>query len=295
MQGGDVFSSRMDCIIAMSESPAVAIVILTWNGKADTLECLASLRDVSYPSLQLIVVDNGSADGTAPAVRQSFPTATVIENSLNLRFAGGNNVGIRDALNHGAEYILLLNNDTTVERDFLQQMVEAALANKGVGMVGPKIKYYHDRQRLWYAGGRIEWWKGWISHIGVREIDHGQYDSRLATDYVTGCCMLVSRELLLKVGMLDESYFIYGEDADWCIRAARAGFRLLYEPHAVIYHKLSVSAGGHFSWFKNWNKLKSNIRLMARYATFYHWLTIPFLMPIQIVKGFVSARHGTGG
>jgi GT2 family glycosyltransferase len=271
--------------------PLVAIVILTWNGRNDTLECLASLQGVTYPGRKTIVVDNASADGTAEAVKARFPEAEVIVNAGNLRFAGGNNAGIRRALGLGADYILLLNNDTDVDPGFLGRLVEAAEKDPLCGMAAPKILYYGDRDRVWYAGGAISWWQGWISHIGVREKDDGRFDRGGPTAYVTGCCVLVKRKLVEEVGMLDEAYFIYGEDADWSIRAARKGYRLLYVPEARIWHKLSVSAGGHLSWFKNWNKLKSQIRLMSRYAKPYHWLTIPFGMGFNIVASFLRVKR----
>lgn len=273
----------------MNEFPRVAIIVLTWNGKSDTLGCLRSLRDVTYPNFWTIVVDNASSDGTVDAVRKDFPDVQVLVNGSNLRFSGGNNVGIFSACQSGAEYVLLLNNDTLVEPGFLEHLVRAA-QETGAGFVGPKIYYASDRRRFWYAGGRIEWWKGWISHVGVREEDHGQFDVRTDTDYVTGCCVLASREVVERVGVLDESYYIYGEDADWSIRGTRAGYRVIYEPLAVIYHKVSVSTGGHFSWFKNWNKLKSQLRILLRYAPLWCWLTIPWMMGLQVVAGYMRAK-----
>jgi GT2 family glycosyltransferase len=275
----------------MSNSPLVFIIILNWNGKKDTIECLHSLEKVTYPNKKIIVVDNASSDGSVEEIQRLFSEVEVIVNDTNLRFAGGNNVGIKRAIEQGAEYILLLNNDTIVEIDFLSRLVEEAQKNEKIGMVGPKIYYYSDPKRLWYAGGKIILWKGLIAHIGVHEIDEGQYDSIKETAYITGCCILVKRSVIETVGLLDESYYIYGEDADWCVRVARAGFKLIYVPSALIWHKLSVASGGHFSWFKNWNKLKSQLRLLWRYAKFYHWLTIPFFMFVNIIQSFLKSKH----
>lgn len=272
----------------MTDAPLVYIIILSWNGRKDTLECLSSLRRISYPHARLLLVDNASTDGTVEAVRQQFPSVEIIVNETNLRFAGGNNVGIKYALANNAHYVLLLNNDTVVEPEFLTHLVHHAERDPKIGMVGPKIYFYDEPERIWSAGGTIEWWKGSVSHIGIREEDLGQYDTVREVDYLTACCVLVKREVVERVGMLDERYYIYGEDADWCVRAVRAGYTLLYVPSAVIRHKLSVSSGGHFSWFKNWNKLKSQLRLMVRYAKPYHWLTIPAAMGVGIV---VSAIH----
>jgi GT2 family glycosyltransferase len=270
--------------------PLVYIIVLSWNGKSDTLECLDSLCQVEYQNFRILVVDNASADGTCDAIKQRFPNVELIVNQANIRFAGGNNIGIRYAVERGADFVLLLNNDTIVDKHFLALLTDAAGTDPRVGMVGPKIYYHSDKQRLWYAGGKINWWKGLVSHIGIREIDHGQYDEQKETDYITGCCVLVRRSVIESIGMLDEKYFIYGEDADWSVRASRKGFKLLFVPSSKIWHKVSVSSGGHLSWFKNWNKLKSTFRLMGRYAMWYQWVTIPFCLFAGIVAGFVKVR-----
>jgi hypothetical protein len=275
----------------MASTPLVYVIVLTYNGKRDTLECLRSLQNLSCPNVKVLVVDNASSDGTPEAIRAEFSSVELLVNPTNLRFAGGNNVGIRHALKHGADYVLLLNNDTTVERDFTVHLVHAAEADPRIGMIGPKIYYYDDPNRIWFAGGRIEWWKGWISHIGIRENDSGQHDEQKPVDYLTGCCMLVKRAVVEQVGLLDERYFMYGEDADWCVRARRAGYVLAYVPAAKIWHKLSVSAGGHLSWFKNWNKFKSQLRLMATYAKPYHWLSIPFGLIYGAVSGYITVKR----
>jgi hypothetical protein len=269
--------------------PLVYIIILNWNGKEDTIACLRSIERVKYPNFSVILVDNASSDGTVEYVKDKFPSVKIIANSENLRFAGGNNVGIKYALERNADYVLLLNNDTEVAPDFLPELVRAAENDKSIGIAGPKIYYYEGNKMIWFAGGKVEFWKGWISHIGIREPDYGQYDFAREVDYITGCCMLVKREVIEKIGKLDESFFIYGEDADWSLRASRAGYSLVYVPSSIIWHKVSASSGGNLSWFKNWNKLKSQLRLMARYAKWYNWLTIPILMTIYTAKNVLRA------
>lgn len=272
-----------------SDPPLVFIVVVTWNGKRDTLECLASLQAVTYPNYRILLIDNASTDGTQEAVQKQFPSVEMIRTDRNLRFAGGNNVGIRHALSQGAAYVLLLNNDTVVDPNFLTELVATAERDPSVGMVGARIYYHEDPQRIWFAGGEISWWSGWIAHTGIRQVDRGHFDSERAVDYITGCCMLVRREVIERIGLLDERFFMYGEDVDWCLRARRAGYRLVFQPKAKVWHKLSVSAGGHFSWFKNWNKLKSTFRLLRRYAKPYHWLTIPLLLPLMIIRGALQS------
>jgi GT2 family glycosyltransferase len=267
----------------MAEFPLVYIVVLTWNGKADTLECLQSLQHLTYSNARILVVDNASEDGTANAVRSSFPATELLVNDSNLRFAQGNNVGLEHSLRCGADYVLLLNNDTTVDPEFLTRLVEVTQNDRLVGIAGPKIYYYGNPNQIWSAGGKIDWWKGWVSHIGIREIEKNQYDAPREVDYVTGCCLLVKREVIDAIGMLDKKFYLYGEDVDWCIRAHQAGFKVVYVPSSHIWHKVSASSEGHLSWFKNWNKLKGQLSLMARYARWYHWSTIPIAMMFNVI------------
>lgn len=266
--------------------PLVSIVVVNWNGKQITLDCLKSLQAIEYPRVQVIVVDNNSQDGSADAIRSSFPDVTVMPMDDNLRFAGGNNAGIARALSEGSEYVLLLNNDTLVDAGFVGPMVERMRSEASCGAVAPKIYYADDPNRIWFAGGLISFWNGTMRHIGIRETDAGQYNIPRTIDYASGCCILTSRDVIQEVGMLDESYFIYGEDADWCMRVRGAGHTIFYEPQARIWHRLSVSSGGHLSWFKMKNKAMSNLRFFARYASWYHWLTFPWL---NVVVNSVTA------
>jgi hypothetical protein len=132
-------------------------------------------------------------------------------------------------------------------------------------------------------------WTGTMKHVGIREIDSGQYDTRKQIEYTTGCCILTKREVVERVGMLDESYAMYTEDADWSVRVRRAGYTIMYEPKAKVWHKLSVSAGGHLSFFKMRNKFLSNLRFFARYAAWYHWLVFPWAN--ILVNGYAAMRY----
>jgi GT2 family glycosyltransferase len=158
-------------------------------------------------------------------------------------------------------------------------------------MVVPKI-YYHDPPDLiWFAGSVISFWTGTMRHIGIREVDTGQHDTPGPTAYATGCCILTSRELVERIGILDETYYMYSEDADWSMRARRAGYRIMYEPRAKIWHKLSVSVGGHLSRYKMKNKFMGNFRFFARYASWYQWPVFPWLS--VIVNGVSALRYLT--
>lgn len=269
--------------------PNVWIIIVNWNGREITLDCLDSLHHSTYRNQHVLVVDNASTDGSVEQIRKLFPDVEVLALPENRRFAGGNNTGIRHALDRGAELLLLLNNDTTVDPGFLEPLVARLASDPSAGIVAPKIFYHAQPDRLWYAGGSISFWTGSMRHLGIREDDNGQYDTPGETDYASGCCFLTRAKLVAEIGLLDESYYMYTEDADWCMRARRAGYRVMYEPKARVWHRLSVSAGGHLSWYKLKNKACSNFRFFLRYARPYQWLTFPWMAVLS--NGASAVRY----
>lgn len=271
----------------MSSAPPVSVIIVNWNGREVTLDCLSSLRQATYPALRIMVVDNASTDGSVAAIRDRFPEVEVLVMTKNLRFAGGNNAGMRVALGAGAEYVLLLNNDTVVDPGFIEPLVAHMQADPRTGMVAPKIFYHATPDQIWFAGGAISLWTGTMRHVGIRETDRGQYDTPRDIDYATGCCLMVRSPVVREVGMLDESFFIYGEDADWSMRVRNAGYRIVYEPASRVWHRISVTSGGHTSWFKMKNKFLSNFRFFARYASWYHWLVFPWMGVLRNVSAAV--------
>jgi len=265
----------------MRSLPLVYIIVLNYNRKDDTLDCLRSLYGMDYPNFRVVMVDNASKDGTAAAVREAFPRAVVIETGANLMYAGGNNAGLQLALKDGADYAMLLNNDTVVAPDMLSILVDAVEGYHLAGIAGPMMYYYakkDGRDQIWYAGGIVDLLRGLTAHRGIREVDAGQYSKVEETGYVTGCGMLIYRACLEKVGMLDTAYFLYAEDSDYSMRAMRAGFKLLFVPKAKLWHKVSASSGGEFSWFKLKNKAKSNIRFLFRYASPLQLVVMPFFI-----------------
>ena len=273
----------------MTGQPSVDIIVLSWNGKRDTLECLASLRAVTYPRCRVIVVDNGSTDDSVEAIRAGFPEVVVLQTGRNLLFAGGNNAGIRRSLADGTDVIILLNNDTAVDPGFVGALVGRLQSDPSVGVIGPKILYYASPHIIWYAGGEISFWSGTMRHRGIRARDDGSFDAPGKTDFATGCCLCATREAWQKTGLLDESYAMYAEDADWCVRARHAGFGTGYEPAAKVYHKISVSAGGHLSLFKLRKKFISNLRFFFRHAAWYQWPVFPWLN--FVVNGAAALRY----
>jgi len=221
------------------KSPRVAVIVLNWNGCQDTLACLASLAAVNYCPLDVILVDNGSTDGSVGAVRASFSDVTIVETGENLGFAEGNNVGLRCALSGGADYVLLLNNDTAVAPDFVSILVDAVESTHQAGVAGPTIYYFDRPTIIWSAGGVIDWRRGDSHMMGLDEEDKGQYDAIREVDFVTGCALLARREAVERAGVLDSRFFMYYEETEWCVRAARAGYKILYVPQAHVWHKIA--------------------------------------------------------
>lgn len=222
-------------------APRVAVVILNWRHPQETLTCLRSLAASDYPAWEALVVDNASGDESVPCIRAGFPQALILETERNLGFAGGCNVGLRYALAAGFPYIFLLNNDVEVEPTALNTLVAAAEAHPRAGILSPLI-LYADGSRVWFAGAYRRRFLPGISMPAYRRRKRISPHPR-PTDYATGCAMLLRREMLQGVGLLDESYFMYWEDWDLSERARRAGWQVLLIPTAVVRHHVSASTG----------------------------------------------------
>jgi hypothetical protein len=232
-------------VIARADrAPRVAVIVLNWNGRDDSIACLESLQKVAYPSFDVMLVDNGSADGSVAAIHDRFPSLEIVETGRNLGFAEGNNVGIRIALDRGADYVLLLNNDTAVHPAILDELVAAAERCPEGGIFGAKILYHAEPARIWYAGA--------LWHDDLMRFQHCYEDAQVRADdrgvapvdYACGCALLARSAMLRKVGLLDPIFFLTYEDTDLCFRARGAGFACYYVPAAKLWHKISTSFGG---------------------------------------------------
>lgn len=219
----------------------VYIIVLNWNGFEDTLECLKSIHCLSYQNYNIVVVDNGSEDDSVSKIKNIFNNIIIIENRKNIGYAGGNNVGIKYALDNNADYIWILNNDTTVDKHALTAMVDLANEDPTIGMVGSKILNYNKKGIIEFVGGRLSLCDGKTLHIGYNEKDTGQYDELTCTDYITGASLLVSASVIKDVGLMAEDYFLYYEETDWCVRARNRGYKLTISPKSIVYHKVSMS------------------------------------------------------
>ena len=227
----------------MTTPPLVYIIVLNWNGWQDTIECIESCLKLTYPRYRIVIVDNGSADGSVLKLQERFPGIDILQAGKNLGFAGGNNVGIRHALEQGADYVWLLNNDTIVDPTALAELVNAAKVSDAVGIVGSKIYFFSKPDVIWFAGGFIRYSRGTSVHRGQLERDEGQYNEISEVDYITGCSLLIKHEVVAKVGLMDERFFLLFEEADWNQRAKEQGYKILYVPLSKVWHKVSVSIG----------------------------------------------------
>jgi len=225
----------------VGSAPFVIIIILNWNGWRDTLACVESCRELSWPNYRILIVDNGSTDGSEKFLRQNLTDVEIIQSGANLGFAGGNNIGIRKALALGADYIWLLNNDTLVDPQALASLVEAMEHAPDAGIAGSKIYYHAEPRRIWFAGGM--WRKGHLHwrQRGANQFDKGQFAEQSEVGSVSGCSMLMRSTTIDKIGLLSEDFFLYWEDTEWCARAQEAGYQILFVPGSIVWHKVSVS------------------------------------------------------
>ncbi len=270
----------------------IHVIVLNWNGAAVLGECLASLARVRGPRLEIIVVDNASTDGSAGIIRRGHPGIELLVNERNLLFAGGNNVGMRRAMERGARRILLLNNDTEVDPDFAGRLLDSLETDPRAGIAGPKILYHGDPERIWYGGADFYPIIGVPRHRNIRRRDGAFPERAVETGWVSGCAMLVRREVVEAIGYLDPSYEMYCEDVDYCLRARLAGWRCRYEPEARVWHKVSSSSGGGMTPFKLENRIASTKRLFARFRPLW-WRAL--LAPAHaaglalLVAGFIAS------
>lgn len=255
----------------MTSLPSVITIILNTNRREDTLACLASLAKATYPNHHVIVLDNASTDGSPESIRSQFPGVQLISLSRNLGYTGNNNVGIQAAMQQGADWVFVLNEDTVVAEDCLAQMIATAEGDSKVGIVGPLV-YHHDEPTvIQSAGGRLD--KRWFAvHIGQNEDDRGQYSQPYTVDYISGCAILVRRPVIEQIGGLEEKLFYYWEETDWCTRAREYGWKVLLVPQAKLWHKgvqRDYRPGPNVTYYNTRNRL---MFLSRHQAPFTVWL-----------------------
>lgn len=280
--------------------PHVIIIILNWNGWSDTIECLESLSLIIYPNFKIIVLDNGSNDDSVNKIKEWIKTKgtnniRLIENKSNLGFAGGNNVAIKYAFEKfDPDYFLLLNNDTVVDKYFLKELIAVTENDSSIGIAGPKTFFYDDPQRFQLVWIDVNLLRGQGKHIGARKIDHGQFNQiNKDCDAVQGSCILIKKEVIKKIGMLDERYFCYWEETDFCFRAKSAGYKVAYVPEAKIWHKVSASTRKN-KWIHGYWIIRNTFYFMAlhsnRYQQFLFFLYF-FVFRLWFISGIALLYH----
>ncbi len=257
-------------------TPTVSVIVLNWNGLEDTLECLESLRRSDYPALSVIVVDNGSSDGSVPAIRARFPQIRLIELGRNRGFVDGNNVGLSEALRSGAEFLFVLNNDTVLEPDCISQLLRALDEDPAVGLVGPLMQRT-IRPDLVDMGGDFDFWFGGV-HLR-RYVEGRTPEGALPIDYVWGCGLLARAQLFREIGLFDPRYGAYFEDADLCMRAKSRGYRTAVTTRARMVHKIGRSGEKRFAW-QTYMRLRNHLLFFLSYAPPAHY---PVLLPALVL------------
>jgi GT2 family glycosyltransferase len=268
-------------------SPRVWVLVLSWNNWTDTNECLASLRLLDYAASRVLVLDNGSTDGSVLWIQERFPEFEIIELGENLGFAKANNVGIRLALEGGADYIWLLNNDTVVHPGALRAMVEKAERDPRIGAVGSAIYDMSEPERLKaWGGGRVNMWLG-----RSRIFSDPAADEKI--QFLTGASLLLRRSLFESIGFLDEEFFFYWEDADYCFRMRSAGWLLTVAGESKVWHKEWATARKN-SLCAESNFNKGAIRFFNKHAVLPYltaWIGIVIRMARRALLGEWRSMH----
>lgn len=271
----------------------VAIILVNYNGSKDTLECIESLEKINYKNTQILVIDNYSAitdyEYLKDEIEKKYKDVYFIRLESNLGFAGGNNVGIKYAIEElKSDYVLLLNNDTLVDEDFLNLLVDKAEDSKNIGITTSKIFYYPEKNKIWYAGGKINWIKFTSIHFGEKQYDDNKYDKDLEVDFISGCVMLIKKSVIEEVGYLPEEYFMYYEDFDYCIKVREKGFKLFYVSKSKVYHKISASTGGEESAFSLEYGTRNRKLLLKKYKNkiglIRYFISISYYYITRIIK-----------
>ena len=279
-------------------SKKVSIILVNYNGLKDTISCVESLQGISYQNYEIIIVDNGSEnDYRLLKDVYSGTNIKILSTNNNIGFSGGNNVGIKYALESKSDYILLLNNDTVVESDFLTSMVQTAEKNNDEVVVTCKIMYESRRDIVWYAGGSFSKITSRTVSYGINKIDD-EFSSVKHVTFASGCCMLIPCYVVRVVGLMDEKYFLYCEDTDYCLRIIRSGYKIIFEPKSKIYHKVSASAN-RLPGIQTYYLVRNKLYIIKKYVDIKFRLLAYGYLLIEIIKrlmtreyDYISAKDG---
>ena len=276
-------------------TPSVLAIVLNWNGLDDTLACLDSLARLTHPRVTTVVVDNGSQISPRTRVAERHPAVTVIENTRNLGYAEGNNVGIAHALATNADYVWVLNNDTVVAPESLAALVDTAERHPRAAAIGGKIVRADDPGTVWMTWGRVTWLQSLIAIVGQGESAVGRFDEERRVPWIPGCSILFRAAALREIGPFDRTYFAYHEDVEWAARATRAGWEVWYTGAAEICHAVHGSSGGaeHYGGFRKYLSARNSVLYARQHGRPWHWAlmagailgTLPFQLARRRLRG----------
>ncbi|MEI6638567.1 MAG: glycosyltransferase family 2 protein [Chlorobium sp.] len=267
--------------------PVTCIVVLNWNGAEETIACLESLAGVISPDSMVLVVDNGSTDGSPEKIRRAFPAVELLCLPVNLGYAGGNNAGFRRVQELQAEFVIFLNNDTIVDPGFCAPLVETLRLQPLAGITAPKIFYWNRPDLLWYAGGVVRLSTGLICHVGLRQKDAPEFDRPGPTGYATGCCFAMRCRDFEAVGGFDESFAMYAEDVDLSLRVRALGKSVEYVPSSRVWHKVSASLTGR-PLLKLVKKSRGALRLFSKQRAWSGMALYLLLLPLRLFGSFLK-------
>jgi hypothetical protein len=264
------------------KAPTVIIVILNWNGADLLIDCLDSVREIDYPNYEILVVDNGSTDNSVVVIQKNYPDVKILQLPENRGYARGNNAGFTHAKDWG-DFIVVLNNDTTVDKQLLNELIKPFKDNSSIIQTAPKIYYADQPDLIWYAGGYVNLWLGIINHVGIRKKDEKKYLVEINTDYATGCCFCMRMRDYEKFKGFNETFEMYGEDVNLSLMIRNTGGKVRMIPTAKIWHKVSASSGGSGSISRLLKRLRSNFRIMYARATIFQWITFVISLPVLLI------------
>jgi len=268
----------------------IKLLILNWNGATLTSECLASIEKLTYDNFSTMVIDNASTDHSIARIHSEFPNVEVLALDKNYGFGSAYNLAFKHLENSNDELVLILNNDTIVEPDLLDELVSAVSVYGSENLFCPIIHYLDNPNQIWYAGGKVNLPVGQLSHVGLRQYNKGQFLEIKKTGFVTGCCILASLDTLKRMDGFDEDFNMYAEDVDLCLRGKSIGIDSIFVPKAKIYHKVSASIGGELSIIKLKQKLRSINRLMKKHCS----TTQLFIgYPLYLIRTFLFGVYSS--
>lgn len=280
----------------ITSKPKVVIIVLNWNGKDNTIECIKSLNNLIYSNYEIVVVDNASIDGSQESIKENFPGVTLILNRENLGFGGGLNCGIVEALKRDADYVLCLNNDVVLKADLVTELVKIGELNKKIAGLCPIEYLYDEPNRINYAGGQIRFPRGKV--FGHGELDQGQYHKVEATGLLCGPAMMLKTKPLLDIGFFKLKYFYGQEDLDIALRFIKKGYKLVFVPSAKLWHKCRGATGGKISPLNVYFIIRNELLFAKEHskkfellgsALFFGLFTFPFFIAKVLLRGDVQS------